>query len=373
MDRFCKTSYVTALWLCAAAVVMSAASVSGCAKKAEEEVASADVPTITAEVGTVAKQDLVEPLTVRGSVMARPNQDVKISALVAGRVDSVLVAEGDAVKAGQVVAEIDSRPLNDQRRQAAATLVQAKAALENAGLNLDRTERLFQKGVAAGKEVEDARALKATTEAAVEQARAGLDQAERQLSRTKVVSPISGSVVKRLVAVGESVDGTAAQPLIEVANLDQVEIGANVPAEHLGAVHVGQQATITSDAYSDKTFTGQIIAIAPAVDPTTNTVLTRIRVANDERLLKVGLFTQVRIALNEKKGILTVPPSAVSKGEEDVAVYVVDKDTATRTKVKIGLETPEAVEILSGVKEGEKVLVSAIHGLGERARLAGSK
>jgi len=373
VDRFYKTLYVAALWLCAAAVAVSAASVSGCGKKAEEEVSSAEVPTITADVGTVAKRDLVEPLIVRGSVMARPNQDVKISALVAGRVDRVSVAEGDLVSAGQVVAEIDSRPLNDQRRQAAATLVQAKAAQENARLNLDRTERLFQKGVAAGKEVEDARALKATTDATVEQALAGVDMAERQLSRTKVVSPISGNVVKRLVAVGESVDGTAAQPLIEVANLDQVEIGANVPAEHLGKVHVGQPATITSDAYGDRTFAGQVIAIAPAVDQATNTVLTRIRVTNDERLLKVGLFAQVRIALSERKGVLTVPPAALSKGDEDVAVYVVDKDTATRTKVTIGLETPDAVEILSGVKEGQKVLVSAIHGLGERARLAQSK
>ena len=373
MDRFCKTPYVAAQWLLAAAVLVSAVSVSGCAKKSEEEVASAEVPTITAEVGTVAKLDLVEALTVRGSVVARPNQDVKIASLVAGRVDSMSVAEGDAVTAGQVVAEIDSRPLNDQRRQAAATLVQAKAALENARLNLNRTESLFQKGIAAGKEVEDARALKATAEASVEQGQAGVDLAERQLSRTKVVSPISGNVVKRLVAVGETVDGTGAQPLIEVANLDHVEIGANVPAEHLSRVHIGQPATITSDAYGDRTFSGQVIAIAPAVDPTTNTVFTRIGMANDERLLKVGLFAQVRIALSEKKGVLTVPPSAVSKGEDDVAVYVVDKDTATRTKVKLGLETPEAVEIISGVKEGQKVLVSAIHGLGERARLAQSK
>ena len=374
MDRSCNQSSRVWPWLIAAAVAAAALNSTACGKKAvEEEIASEDVPTITADIGAVARQDLVEPLLVRGGVVAMPNQDVKIASMVPGRIDSLSVAEGDFVKAGQVVAEIDSRSLNDQRRQAAATLVQAKAALDNAKLNLDRTERLFQRGIAAGKEVEDARTLSASAVAAMEQAQAGLDAAERLMQRTKIVSPISGQVVKRIVAVGEQVDGTAAQPVLEVANLDLVEIAANVPAEHLGRVRVGQAAAISTDAYGDRTFAGQVHAIAPAVDAATNTALARIRVANGERLLKVGMFAQASIALSEKKGVLTVPPSAVSKGDEDAAVYVVDKDMATRTKVKLGLETPEAVEIVSGLKEGQKILTSAIHGLGERARLAQNK
>jgi multidrug efflux system membrane fusion protein len=127
---------------------------------------------------------------------------------------SMKVAEGDAVAANQVVAEIDPRPFEDQRRQAVAAQNQAKAALENARLNLARTERLLEKGIASGKEVEDARAQLATSEAGVEEAAAALDTADRQLSRTHVASPIAGQVVKRLVNVGEQVDGTAAQPLI---------------------------------------------------------------------------------------------------------------------------------------------------------------
>jgi RND family efflux transporter MFP subunit len=152
-----------------------------------------------------------------------------------------------------------------------------------------------------------------------------------------------------------------------------VEIAANIPAEHLGRVRVGQAATIASDAHGDRTFVGQVIAIAPSVDATTNAALARVRVANAQRLLKVGMFARVSIALSEKKGVLTVPPSAVSKGEAENVVYVVDKDMAVRTKVTLGLETPEAVEILSGLKEGQKILTSAIHGLGERARLATHK
>jgi RND family efflux transporter MFP subunit len=351
-------------------LIVVALALPGCAKPAQEEGAAVDVPTIVAEVGAIARQDLVERLIVRGTITAVPNEDVRISALVPGRVMMLKVAEGDAVTAGQVVAEIDPRPLEDQKRQAAAAVAQSKAALENAKLNLERTDRLFKRGIAAGKEVEDARAQQAAAEAGVETALALLDTADRELSRAKVTSPIAGSVVKRLVSVGEQVDGTAAQPLLEVANLDVLELAANVPSEHLAAVHAGQAVEIVSDAYRDQTFPGRVIAIAPAVDPATNTALTRIAITNTGHLLKIGMYAQARVGIGERKGALTVPPSAIQKNEEgQTAVYVVTGDTAQRTVVTVGLETPDAVEILSGVSEGQAVLTSGVHGLGEKAKL----
>jgi RND family efflux transporter MFP subunit len=345
-------------------------SQAACGKAArEEEIASADEPTITATVGTVARRDLVDALVVRGAVAALPNQDVKIAALVGGRVDRVAVAEGDAVAAGQVVAEIDPQPLTDQRRQATAAVAQATAAVENARLNLERTERLFQRGIAAGKEVEDARAQRAAADGALEQANATLETVTRQLGRARVTSPIAGIVVKRLVAAGEQVDGTAAQPLVEVANLDRVEIAAAVPAEYLGRIRTGQHASVSTDAYPDQRFDGELLAIAPAIDPATNTALTRIRLANPGHLLKVGMFVEARIAIGERKAVLTVPPTAVAKDGDAAAVYVVSGAVATRTPVTLGLQTSDAVEILSGVKEGDRVLTDSIHGLGARARL----
>jgi multidrug efflux system membrane fusion protein len=342
----------------------------GCGKGAAPEEGEAEpVPTITAEVGKVARQDLVQWLTVRGVIAAVPNEDVRISALVPGRVIVMKVAEGDAVKAGQLVAELDPRPLEDQRRQAAAALSQAKVALENAKLNSGRTERLFQRGIAAGKEAEDARSQEAAAQAAVESAVAALDTAERQVARTRVLSPIAGDVVKRLVSVGEQVDGTAGQPLLEVANLDLVELAAAVPAEHLAAVRVGQTAEIVVEG-RDQRLSGDIVAIAPAVDPATNAALARIRVVNTGRVLRVGMYAQARVAVAEHKGVLTVPASALAKNDRgEAAVYVVTGDVAQRTPVTVGLETTEAVELLSGVRDGQSVLTSAVHGLGEKAKL----
>jgi multidrug efflux system membrane fusion protein len=341
-----------------------------CGHKAEEEPKAPDVPTITADTAKVTRRTLIDDLAVRGTVAAIPNEDVKVSALVAGRVNSVTVAEGDTVRQGQVIAELDRQPLTDQRRQAAAAVEQARAQLENARLNLQRNDQLFQRGIAAGKEVEDARTAVAAAQSALEQANAALNIADRNVERASVRSPIGGQVVKRMVSVGEQVDGTASQPIAEIANLDRVELAANLPAEYLSRVTLNMKAAITTAAYPDRTFDGVVIAIAPAVDATTNAALSRIRIANANRQLKVGIFAEARIALAEHANALIVPPAAVARDDSGAAVYVVTGDDAQRTAVRVGLEKPDAAEILSGVKEGDIVLTSAVHGLGEKAKLA---
>jgi RND family efflux transporter MFP subunit len=352
--------------------VASLTLLAACGRKPpdEDETKPADVPTITAETAKVTRRTLVDELVVRGIVTAVPNEDVKVSALVAGRVNTVTVAEGDAVRQGQVIAQLDRQPLEDQRRQAAAAVEQARAQVENARLNLQRNQQLFDRGIAAGKEVEDGRAQLAQAEAALEQGTASLSTANRNIERSAVRSPISGHVVKRMVSVGEQVDGTAVQPIVEIANLDRVELAANVPSEYLPRIKVSQAAAIGSDASGGETFRGTVIAIAPAVDPTTNAALVRMRIANPAHALKVGMYAEARVALAQHEHALVVPPAALVRDQRGTAVYQVAGDLAQRTEVKVGLEKPDAIEIVSGLKEGDSVLTSSVYGLGEKAKLA---
>jgi RND family efflux transporter MFP subunit len=341
-----------------------------CSRSASEETIQAEeLPSITADQAAVALATIRDELVVRGAVSALPNKDVRISALVPGRITAVLVAEGDAVREGQVIAELDARPIEDQRRQAAAAVNQARAALESAKANSERIGRLFDKGIAARKEVEDARTEMAAAQAAAEESEAALHTAEIQLERTKIVSPIAGQVVKRFVSVGEQVDGTAGEPVAEVANLDSVELAANVPAEYLAKVKTGMPVSVATSTWPDRGFEGRIVALAPAVDPASNAALARIRLANPEQALKIGMFAEARVRVAEHAGALTVPPSAVVRDERGAAVYVVKGDTAGRTVVTTGIETPEAVEILTGLSVGESVLTSSVHGLGDKAKV----
>jgi RND family efflux transporter MFP subunit len=357
-------------------VVLAAALIASiaCGRKGEEEKDEpAAVPTINAETAMVTRRTLVEEVTVRGAVTARPNEDVKVSALVPGRVTTLSVAEGDSVRQGQVVASIDRRPFEEQRRQAAAAVEQANAQIENAKANLDRMTQLFTKGIAAGKEVEDAKTQMASATAAREQSTAALNTVNLQIERTDVRSPIAGQVVKRMVSVGEQVDGTASQPIVQIANVDRVELAANVPAEYLVRVKLNQHAVVTTAALPGVEMMGAVIAIAPSIDPATNTALTRIGIGNAERQLKVGMFAEARLQLAEHPNVLVVPPPAVVKNDEGTFVYVVTSNTAQRTPVMIGLEMPSGVEIKSGVNEGQTVLTSSVYGLGEKATLASDK
>jgi membrane fusion protein, multidrug efflux system len=335
----------------------------------EDETKPPEVPTITAETATVTRRTLVDDLVVRGVVTAIPNEDVKVSALVAGRVNTVTVAEGDAVRQGQVIAQLDRQPLEDQRRQAAAAVEQARAQLENARLNLQRNQQLFDRGIAAGKEVEDARAQLAQAQASLEQGTASLNTADRNIERSAVRSPISGHVAKRMVSVGEQVDGTAAQPIVEIANLDRVELAANVPSEYLPRIKVNQPATVGTGA-SGETFRGTVIAIAPAVDTTTNAALVRLRIANPAHALKVGMYADARVTLSQHEHALVVPPAALVRDQRGTAVYRVAGDLAQRIDVNVGLEKPDVIEIVSGLKEGDTVLTSSVYGLGAKAKLS---
>ena len=278
--------------------------------------ASEAVPTIEATTAKVAKRDLVEPLVVRGTVTAPPNEDVKLAPLVAGRVVAMRVAEGDTVRAGEVVAEIDPLPLQDQARQARATLSQSRAALEAAELELTRVERLFERGIAAGKEVEDAKTARAAAAAGVEQAEAGVSLAQRQVDRARLTSPIAGQVVKRFVGVGEQVDGTPAQPVVEIANVANVEVAAHVAADRLGRVRAGQAVAVV-----DRRVAGPDVRRpggrgragrrsrherGPRADPGGEP-----RGPAEGRHVRRGAHRA-----REEGGVLTVPPGAVSRGEE---------------------------------------------------------
>ena len=357
-----------------AALALVALSWTACSRHraADEEEKPANTGAAVAEVTVtrVRRADIDSMLTVTGTIAALPNQDVKVSSLVPGRIARLRVAEGDRVRRDQVLAQIEDRPYQDQLQQAEAAVDQAKANLENAALNRDRNETLTQRGIAARKDVEDARTQVSVSQAALSQAEAQLALARLQIARTEVGSPLSGIVVKRFVSTGEQVDGTAAQPLFEVANVRQAELYGNVPAVYLSRIHVGQTLMITTDAFSGRNFTGRVVAISPAVDSSTNVGLVRIRIANEDGLLRLGMFLSAQVPLETHENALVAPPQAVYRDDQNrPRVYRVHGDQADAVPVKLGIETENQVELLSGVKEGDTVILSGGYGLSDRAKV----
>jgi RND family efflux transporter MFP subunit len=344
----------------------------GCSKKAasDDEGAKHEAAPATVTVTQVTRADVSRILQLTGSVAAPPNRDVKVSSLVAGRIADLIVAEGDRVASGQVIAKIDDRNYRDLVTQAEAAVSQAQANVENTKLNLARNEDLVQKGIAARKELEDARAEARVAQATLTTANAALSQAQLQLSRTQIHSPMSGTVVKRFVSMGEQVDGTAATPIVEIASLIEVELMANVPAADLRRLPVGTRVQFSSASLADQRFTGHVVAVSQAVDPTTNAGLVRVRIPNANSELRLGMFLSAQFPVETHSKVLTVPAQSIYRDREGKSrVFKVEGEDATAVEVELGIETPDRAEILGGVKEGDKIILIGGYGLEDKAKV----
>jgi RND family efflux transporter MFP subunit len=347
----------------------SLAVLAGCGKpSAGKEKADDNAPEVT--VAKVSRQVIQQSLLVSGNLAALPNRDAKLAALVAGRIKAVLVNEGERVAPDQAVAEIDPSSYSEQLRQADAAVAQARANLENAKLSATRNEDLLQRGIAARKEVEDARTQLAVNQAALQQAEAGAATARTQVGRTTIRAPFEGTAVHRFLGVGEQVDGTGSQPVLEVANIDTLELLGTVPASRLSEVGTSENFSFKTESIPEVEFTGHVVAVLPAVDPATNNGTVRIRINNQKHLLKLGMFLTLPLPLKQGQPKLVVPRQSIYPDESgEPHVYKLTGDQAESVAVEVGIQTKDLAEIVSGVNEGDQVIVSGGYGLPEKTKV----
>jgi membrane fusion protein (multidrug efflux system) len=269
-----------------------------------------------------------------------------------------------------VLAQVDARPYEDQLTQAEQGLAQAKATLEHATASRVRNEDLVNRGIAARKDFEDSRTQEEVAKANLRQSEAAVSLARIQVSRAALRSPFDGIVVKRFVSVGEQVDGSAGQFIVEVAQLGKVELVVNVPAAYLPGLMPGQAVSLTSDAFPNTKFPGHIVAIPAAVDPGSGAGAVRIRIPNGSGLLRLGMFLKAEIPFATHKDALLIPVAALYRDEGGkTVVYRVAGDTATVADVKTGVANREQVEIVDGVKQGDTIVLTGGYGLGEKTRI----
>ena len=343
-------------------------TIAGCARHRGEEADTAAVPEVT--VAKVQRVRLQTKIVVNGNLAGLPNRDAKLAPLVPGRIARVLVTEGDRVSAGQVLAELENAQLKDQERQAEAAVAQAEANLENARASAKRNENLLQRGIAARKEVEDARTQLAVSEAAHRQASAAFSVAKSQLGRAEIRAPFAGTVVRRFLGVGDQVDGSGGQPVVEVAAIEALELLGTVPANRLNDIKTGETFKFTTDAAPGATFEARVVAALPAVDPATNNGTVRVRIQNPKRLLKLGQYLSLELPSKESSPRLVVPKQAIYPGESgEPHVYVVKGEEADMVPVVVGAQTGEQAEIISGVSDGDSVIVNGGYGLPEKSKV----
>jgi RND family efflux transporter MFP subunit len=333
---------------------------------AKEQRPAPPLPTVRVVIAERAR--LTPRIAIAGVLAPLPGRDVKVGALVPGRVDQVFVAEGDAVKVGRVLAHIEAQPLRDRLTEAEAQRTQTAAAADNARTRLVRAQKLWKDGIASRQEVDDAQAALVAAESAVKQAQAVGGTAEVQLGRATLRAPIDGVVAAILVPAGQPVDGNAT-PVIEIADTRELDLRAPVPASTAGRIVVGQKAELTVEGVG--LVAGRVEALAPLVDTATNTVTVRVRVHNGDGRLRGGMFARGALLGAPHDGV-AVPRPALLPGDggeaSQVAIVGADGVVAHRA-VTLGAETTDAVELAAGVAPGDRVIVAGGYTLPDGAKV----
>ncbi len=302
----------------------------------------AKVTTVTVERG-----DIQATVSATGTISAVNSVD--ISSRVTGLIREVKVKENDHVKAGQVLVVLDDTSLRAQ-------VAQYRAQLQNYAAVYERSKKLEAIGGESKQQLDSDR-----TNYLV--AQATYDNYVSQLDYYVIKSPIDGIVIGKPTPAGQTVAQGISTPqvIMTIADMSQMQIKVLVDETDIGKVKVGQNVSFTVDAYSDKTFTGKVTSISKSATTSSNVVYYPVYVDVDspQGLLYPTMTARVTIDVGESKNTLVVPLSAVKEEKGQKYVQLMINGTVQNTPVQIGLSDNDKVEILSGLSEGDNVVLPA--------------
>jgi HlyD family secretion protein len=354
----------------------------------------------------VERSDIARSVVATGKI--EPLTKVEVKSKASGIVEKILVDAGQHVSQGQVLAELDKEQLRAAVAEQSANLEAAQAALQAADASyqknlvdaegpdvpflkndMDRAHDLYKQGLIALNAMQDAeknyrlavnrqlsaqrnaemsRAQVAQAKAQIAQAQAALDSADENLRYATITSPIDGEVLSRDVEVGDAVSsilvlGSQATLVMTLGDTSEVYVRGKVDESDIGKVYLGQAARIVVESFKDKTFQGKVTKISPLGVEKDNVTTFEVRVSiqNSTGELRANMSANAEIILQEKKGVLLAPEGAlIFDKDKKTSVEVPDPkaDTGRRAvPVTVGISNGVKVEILSGLSEGQKVIV----------------
>ena len=348
------------------AVCCCALALLGCGRESPEEVESGTVVPVTA---AAARRGSITAVTrVAGVIAPAPGAELVVIAPEPARILELKKAEGDTVRRGDLLVRFEIPSITAEVSKQQAEVMRAQARRENARAAQTRAKDLYDRGVAARKEVEDADRETADADADLAAARAAAAAAQSMAERSVVHATFDGIVAKRSHNPGDLVDASASDPVLRIVDLRRLEVVASIPINESLAVKVGARARLVEEAATETGTTLKVIARPAAVQEGNVTV--PVRLAFDKPTsYPVGAPVQIGIETGVHEDVVLVPASAVVREGEETAVFVVAKDKAQRSPVKTGIETDADVEIVSGIDAGAMVITSGQNGLPDGAMI----
>jgi len=310
----------------------------------------------------VVRQDIGSSVLATGIVKPMVGAEVKVGSRVSGVVEHLRAQIGDFVEAGQIIAELDDAEFKAKLDQNMAALERAEAALEYAGINLERERELFKENFISRQQVDLAENANKIALAQVKQAKASVEFARVQLSYARIYAPISGVIASISTQEGETVAASLAAPtFVNLIDLKRLEVQTFVDETDIGRISTGLETVFTVDTYPDTDFLGTVTAIYPKAviqDNVVNYIVTVEITAFEDKILRPEMTASITIFLETRKNVLSVPTSAITRERGERFVTVLEDGNPVRRKIKIGWKNEGYTEITSGLQEGEKVVVS---------------
>lgn len=328
---------------------------------------------ITFDTAAVAPANIMNSITATGTI--EPVTSVTVGTQVSGIVSKLFVDYNSVVKKGQVIAELDKTNLMSQLNTAKTQLATAQSQLNYQTANYKRYKTLFEKGLVAADDFDNAKLSYTQAKEQVASAKEEVQRAQTNLSYATITSPIDGVVLSKSVEEGQTVAASFSTPeLFTIAqDLTNMQVVADVDEADIGDVKEGERVTFTVDAYPDDTFEGEVKQVRQEATTTNNVVTYEVVISapNADLKLKPGLTANVTIYTAERKGVLSVPSKALRFTPQketvgkmkivDVAnaknkVWTLEGNSIVAHKVNIGMTDGTNTQIVGGIAEGTKVI-----------------
>src|SRR4029077_13140868 len=323
---------------------------------------------------TVAKGDIGINLNALGTVTSLATVTVRTQ--ISGYLMRVVFKEGDEVKKGDLLAEIDSRPYEATLAQAKGQLARDEAMLKGAQVDLTRYQGLAAQNAVPHQTLDTQIALVAQDQGTVEADKAAVKSAEVNLQYTRIVSPLDGRVGLRQVDQGNYVTPGDANGLVVITQLQPISVLFTVPEDNLQAIAKRIQAgavlpaTALDRAGANKIADGSLQTFDSQIDPTTGTIKLRAQFANDDRLLYPNQFVNVRLLVDTHKDVTTMSAAGIQRGIPGTFVYLVNADSTVSVRpVKLGVTDGDRVEVLSGLVPGDRIVIDGADKLRDGAKI----